>query len=86
MKKYVNSASITGKVFGIDTKKVHMLLKSFIMSNEEDESVTKIYEASQDGRMDWQILREQYEDQGIYANGITHTESDLATLYYTGEK
>ena len=80
------NAPLTGQWFTIDAEEVQPFIVKFITQNDEAESIIKIFENERNGRKDWITLKNHYEGQGIYANDIYKSDSDLKKLFYAGKK
>ena len=83
---YIMNAPLTGQEFTIDASEVHTFIVNFITLNNEAKSIIKIFENERSGRKDWTKFKNHYEGQGIYANNISKSDSDLTNLFYGGEK
>ena len=83
---YVDQAPLTGKVFALDASDIHTYIVSFITENTTAENKIMPYLLENNGRRDYQALKDHYEGVGANATMITQAEKDIETLFYSGEK
>ena len=83
---YVDQAPLTGEVFALDASDVHTYIVSFITENTTAENKIMPYLLENNGRRDYQALKNHYEGVGVNATMITQAEKDIETLFYSEEK
>ena len=83
---YVDRAPLTGEAFAFDAAEVHTYIVKFTTENSIAENKLMPTLLMNNGRSDYQALKNYYESVGANATLITKAEKDLETLFYAGEK
>eukprot|EP00978_Attheya_sp_CCMP212_P017249 scaffold45901_cov41-Attheya_sp.AAC.1 len=83
---YVSMAPLIGVAYTIDSAQVHTFITNLIASNSTAEAKVEPDAELNDGRRDFQNLRDHYKGIGVHAVDITKADNDLQTLFYAGEK
>eukprot|EP00978_Attheya_sp_CCMP212_P037579 scaffold178764_cov38-Attheya_sp.AAC.1 len=83
---YVSMAPLIGVAYTIDSAQVHTFITNLIAGNSTAEAKVEPDAELNDGRRDFQNLRDHYEGIGVHAVDITKADNDLQTLFYAGEK
>ena len=83
---YVDLAPLNGVAFASNASEVHTFLVNFITENPTAENKILPYADLNNGRRDYQALKDHYEGVGATAKAIVKSEDDLQNLFYAGEK
>ena len=70
----------------LDAADVHTYLVSFTTKNSTAENKLMPHLLQNNGRLDYQTLKDHYEGVGANATLITKTEKDIESLFYAGEE
>ena len=81
----VASASLQGPRFQADARKVHQLLKNFLLAESAEQWICDI-DARADGRQDTQALHKHYEGEGNTSRCIALAMKYHETLHYRSER
>ena len=84
--EYVDKAALEGPTFVSDAHEVHTYIVKFIAGNDTAESKLLPHNEMNNGRRDYEALREHYEGVGINAIDIVRADRTIKSLTYTGEK
>ena len=80
----ISCASLRGANFHADSRKVHQLLKNYLVVESAEQWIHDI-EHLNNGRRDMQALRNHYQGEGNASHRIATTEKLKETLYYKSE-
>jgi hypothetical protein len=83
---YVSMAPLVGVAYTIDSAQVHTFITNLIAGNSTAEAKVEPDAELNDGRRDFQNLRDHYKGISVHAVDITKANNDLQTLFYVGEK
>jgi hypothetical protein len=83
---YVLMAPLVGVAYTIDSAQVHTFITNLIAGNSTAEAKVEPDAELNDGRRDFQNLRDHYKGISVHAVDITKANNDLQTLFYVGEK
>ena len=83
---YIDQAQLYGDAFASDASKVHTFIISFITENETAENKIMPYLQQNNGRTDYQLLRDHYEGVSATTKAIVKSEEDLTNMFSASEK
>ena len=75
-----------GETFRIDANTVHTLLVNFIAGNETAEAKIQHLSNLNNGRKDYEALKDHYEGVGVHSKDITKAVDKIDNMFYAGEK
>lgn len=84
-REMVAGASLTGTHFKADARKVHQLLKNFLVAETAEQWIKDISKYS-DGRRDMKALRSHYSGEGNASRRIAIAERMRESLHYKNER
>jgi len=84
--EYVAMAPLHGEAFTVDAAEVHTYIVNFIAGNQTAEAKIQMFQALNNGRLDFNGLKDHFEGVGINAVDILAADKILEDLFYSGEK
>jgi hypothetical protein len=83
---YVDQAPLNGRTFASDAEKVHAYLARLLTGNSVAEQKLLPHNNLNDGRVDFNVLKDYYEGVGANAKAVLEAETDIQNMFYSGEK
>ena len=83
---YINQAPLYGDAYSTDAAELHTYLINFMSNNHTAEVKMLPHMDSQNGRLNYQALKEHYEGVRVHSVNVIKAEETLKSLFYVGEK